>query len=491
MGRRGFGTVAALAAALLGVLVALTPAQQASAAVRPVGPLTPASGTYFGAMTNPDRSTTDSTPTEVAALETSMGRKLAIVNQFYAYPELINGNRERAQMAEGRIPMITWGASDTIALANGSQDVYLRRQARSIAAIGGTVFLRFFHEPEGAYRAAYVHSAADFVAAWRHVHALFLAEGATNVVWIWCPTAWSFTATTSPAAYYPGDDVVDWVASDGYNWAPTQPGAQWRTFSQIFARWYAWGVAKGKPLMIAEFGALEDPALPDRKAQWLRDALTTLKTTYPLIQAAVYFDTTHPTPAYNLVWDLRSSAASLAAWTAIGQDPYLAAAPPAMTPGAGLPGPYDYVTNPGFGTDLNGWAGKVGTAVVTRDATAGATAPGSAVIRTSGTVTASVGMSDSPSWVVDTVAAKPYTATVKVTASKANQKVVLRLREVRGSTVVTTASVTRTVVTPGTWVTASVAITPAQANSTLQLAVYGSLAPADRIWVDDAALVGS
>jgi hypothetical protein len=479
---------AALAAALLGVL--LGPAPSAAAAVRPVGPLSPATGTYLGAMTNPDRSTTDSTAPEVAALEASMGRKLAVVNQFYAYPELVTGTRERAELAEGRIPMITWGASDTIALANGSQDAYLHRQARSVAAIGGSVFLRFFHEMEGGYRASYVHSPANLVAAWRHVHAVFAAEGATNVVWVWCPTAWSFTATSNPGAYYPGDDVVDWVASDGYNWAPAQPGAAWRTFSQVFSRWYAWGVARGKPLMIAEFGAQEDPAVPGRKAQWLRDALTSLRTGLPLVQAAVYFDTTHPKATYDLVWDLRSSQSALDAWVAIGQDPYLSPMPPAQTPGPGLPGPYEYVTNPGFDADLNGWAGRLGPAVVTRDPAVGATARGSAVIRPSSTASATVGISDSPAWVVDTVAGQPYTATVRVTASRPNQKVGVRLREVRGGTVLATVTVTKTVVTPGTWVTVTVGLTPTRAGSALALAVSGTLAPADRIWLDDASLVG-
>jgi mannan endo-1,4-beta-mannosidase len=30
-------------------------------------------------------------------------------------------------------------------------------------------------------------TAADFVAAWQHVHDLFAAAGATNVIWIWDP----------------------------------------------------------------------------------------------------------------------------------------------------------------------------------------------------------------------------------------------------------------------------------------------------------------
>ena len=55
---------------------------------------------------------------------------------------------------------------------------------------------------------------------------IFDAEGATNVTWAWCGTAWgmktpdSATSTAGSAyQYYPGDDVIDWVCADGFNWA--------------------------------------------------------------------------------------------------------------------------------------------------------------------------------------------------------------------------------------------------------------------------------
>jgi mannan endo-1,4-beta-mannosidase len=67
---------------------------------------------------------------------------------------------------------------------------------------------------------------AAFVAAWRHVHDLFVQNGATNVVWVWCPNATDVpNATSAPwnhwTNYYPGDTYVDWVGIDGYNWGNT------------------------------------------------------------------------------------------------------------------------------------------------------------------------------------------------------------------------------------------------------------------------------
>ena len=60
---------------------------------------------------------------------------------------------------------------------------------------------------------------ARYVAAWRHVHAVFAAAGATNVRWVWSPNHRSIPAAAwnDAARYYPGDDVVDWIGVDGYD----------------------------------------------------------------------------------------------------------------------------------------------------------------------------------------------------------------------------------------------------------------------------------
>ena len=43
--------------------------------------------------------------------------------------------------------------------------------------------------------------------------------------------------------------------------------------------------------MIAEYGALEDPNLPGRKAGWYDQMRSTVKTTYPLVQAVIAWST--------------------------------------------------------------------------------------------------------------------------------------------------------------------------------------------------------
>ncbi len=193
-------------------------------------------------------------------------------------------------------------------------------QANRFAAFGSPIFLRFFHEMDGDYRRTYVHSAQDFIAAWRHVHDIFVQHGATNVVWIWCPTAWKFTTGSSAQTYYPGAAYVDWIAADGYSWYPVTGG--WRTWTQIFQPFYNWASTMNKPIMIAENGALEDPAMPNRKASWIADSQTVMKTTYPLIQAVVYFDIVGNLNGTALRWPVDSSQASYNAYRTMGADPY-------------------------------------------------------------------------------------------------------------------------------------------------------------------------
>ena len=59
-------------------------------------------------------------------------------------------------------------------------------------------------------------SGRDFVAAWDHIRAIFAAVGVKNAAWVWCPTANGFNPDGRAAAFYPGDNKVDWICADAY-----------------------------------------------------------------------------------------------------------------------------------------------------------------------------------------------------------------------------------------------------------------------------------
>ncbi len=295
-----------------------------AAVTRPTGPLSLATGSYFGALVNPDRTTPSSTPAEVSTLEAQIGRKLDIVNHFYTYQQFVGTQGEVQDIAGGRIPMVTWGATDTTAINNGSQDSYITAQANRLKNLGAPVFLRYYHEPEGAYRSTIVRSTTAYIAAWKHARTLFNAAGATNVIWVFCNTAYSFRVVPSPPpqAFYPGDAYVDWVAADGYNFAPVKPGANWNDFSTVFGKWYTWSATIPKPMMAAEYGVLEDPAVPGRKGAWYDDMRAKVKTNFPLIQGVIAWDTINVKNGLTYDWRVDSTANSLTHWKAMGADTY-------------------------------------------------------------------------------------------------------------------------------------------------------------------------
>lgn len=308
---------ATLAAALVG------PATPATALSRPGGPLALASGSYFGVTANENQNDgINGGKAEVLDFEADIGRKIDIDNRFYVWGDQLPTAQEVWDVQNGRIPMITWGKRDTLNILSGAQDAWILAQAGRLANLGGPFFLRFFGEPDGAYQANIVHTPADYIAAWRHVHNLFLQAGATNAVWVWCPTANSYLPSSPnlwPPDFYPGDTFVDWVAADGYNWYPTQPTNGGRSFKVVFQNFYDWAITTGKPIMIAETGALEgNPG----KAQWLTDAWQVMKTDFTMIQAFVYFDTMVLKNGVVNDWRVAPTPATFAAYKAGASDPY-------------------------------------------------------------------------------------------------------------------------------------------------------------------------
>ena len=65
-------------------------------------------------------------------------------------------------------------------------------------------------------------TAAQFVAAWRHIHDLFAAAGANNVIWMWNPNIVNPMPNVELAPYWPGSAYVNWVGITGY-FATTGP----------------------------------------------------------------------------------------------------------------------------------------------------------------------------------------------------------------------------------------------------------------------------
>ena len=322
--------VVVLVAVLSGLFVAITPPRSnpepAAAATNPWnGPLVPASGVLFGAWIRSPGSTQTSTKATITARETSLGRKLAIDHHFYSFYDTFPSWREPWDIANGRIPLIAWNGTTTSKIVNGSQDTLIRTRARAVKALGAPVFIRFFWEPEA--KDEMIGSTSEYINAWRRVRTIFDSEGATNVTWAWCGTAWGMQSGPEGTEYrfYPGDAYVDWVCTDGYNWSPGRPGDEWRDWTWIMQGTHDFAVAHNKPVLIAEFALQERNA--GEKAAWMRNAQAVIKTSFPNIKAIVYFDEDR---IYD--WRVNTSTSSYAAYKAWMLDPFYQATPGGTTP---------------------------------------------------------------------------------------------------------------------------------------------------------------
>ena len=115
--------------------------------------------------------------------------------------------------------------------------------------------------------------------------------GATNVEWVWCPNVVSVpdTPDNDMHRYYPGNEYVDWVALDGFNFGDDHDEwHRWQSSADIYAevleeleRRYS-----DKPIMIGEFGCA--PGESGRRAQWFRDAYDELSR-HPRVKAVILF----------------------------------------------------------------------------------------------------------------------------------------------------------------------------------------------------------
>jgi Glycosyl hydrolase family 26 len=314
-GRWALVVVAMLCCLVLLVAWTLGRREDARPVDREAAALAPSGGALLGAWVKSlEGQSVQARRQAVTRLEGQLGRRLDIDHHFYQWDRSFPTEAEVWDLDQGRIPLISWNGARTDLIAAGAFDDLIRERAAGLRALGRPLLLRWFWEMDAARDRWQTVSPASYVAAWRHIHDLFAATGARNVAWVWCPNALAFS-TGDAAAWYPGDAYVDWICADGYNWAPGRPNDRWRTFEEIFADFYRWGAARGKPLMVAEFGVQERG--PGEKAEWLRAVGATLKRQFPRIAAVVYFSSDKE---YD--WWLDSSPAALAAFRELAADAY-------------------------------------------------------------------------------------------------------------------------------------------------------------------------
>ncbi|HKV68339.1 MAG TPA: hypothetical protein VJN72_09635, partial [Gaiellales bacterium] len=211
------------------------------------GLVVPAEGFYFGADDTVRGFTTR------RGIETELGRRMAIRNRRYDWLQTCPSPAAVADAAltnpavipmcslgqPSRFPVKTpgWtGQGDLTVtaygqgidrIAAGEFDGYWTQVAAALLALPTPVVFRLWQEPNGQHNPYWAGwqggvgtgGEAAYIAAWRHVRSVFAASGASidaggNCVFVFCAQRRSTVGTWE--VYYPGDDVVDFVATDLY-----------------------------------------------------------------------------------------------------------------------------------------------------------------------------------------------------------------------------------------------------------------------------------
>jgi hypothetical protein len=256
----------------------------------------------------------------VAGFESSIGRRLAIDNRFFSWDESFPTELHRLDVAQSRIPMITWKAPALDKILSGSQDAMIAARADAVRRFGAPLFIRWGWEMNGYWTewsgvrnnsAGAFDGPGKYVRAWRRIHDIFQRSGATNVSWVWAPNGESVPNThrNRIGAYYPGDAYVDWVGLSAYNWGSTRRWSHWESFARLVRVVYS-KYATRKPIMVAETGSVGRGA---KKACWIAQVGLALRR-YSTIKAVLWFErppewtVRSPDPALSAFRRLVSSA---------------------------------------------------------------------------------------------------------------------------------------------------------------------------------------
>ncbi len=158
-------------------------------------------------------------------------------------------------------------------IVTGQHDSDLQRWAAELGLWGDPVLLRFAQEMNGTWYpwsvGLYGNTAAEYRAAWVRMHRIVSAR-APNVEFVWTPNVLT-EGTRDFADCYPGDQFVDYLGLDGYNWGDT-PGHQWQSPERLFSASVATlrRLNAARPIVLTEVGCA-DGADPGHKARWISE----------------------------------------------------------------------------------------------------------------------------------------------------------------------------------------------------------------------------
>ena len=319
--------------------------------------------------------------------ENQLGRQVDTVRMFSRWDDSFPNNQDLATL-DGRAGILSirpqigntpipWA---DIAAAQPGDPLHddMVAWANALKPYEDQLWITFHHEPEAGSNIP--HGTADeFIAAWQAFMTVLEDNGVESLGRTWITTNFAHrvpdTDRRAAQAWYPGDEWVDVIAADAYNWYTCRPDSpsDWRELAPLIEDFRLFGLAHpDQQLMLAEFGTVEDPNDPTRKAQWFTNAQAMFaEPGYEQFVGISYFNLNDDSGNFQCDWRFNSSPESLAAFTTFVNDELYgggvnATPPPTTTTTLPPTGPTGCVATPnGAGFDL-AWT-ESGTANIRRN----------------------------------------------------------------------------------------------------------------------------
>ena len=196
----------------------------------------------------------------VTSFASSLGKRPDMIGQYLAWGSSFDAKAVTAAWSYGAMYYLAWEPYGTSVqgIAQGQSDTYITRFATAVRKLNLPVAISFGHEMNGNWYPWGTNdtTAAEFVAAWRHIHNLFIQAGASNVIWVWNPNVVNPVPQVPLQDYWPGDAYVDWVGITGYF-----PASGPETFASLYGPTMAEiKQFTTKPIIIAETAVETGPS---------------------------------------------------------------------------------------------------------------------------------------------------------------------------------------------------------------------------------------
>lgn len=274
----------------------------------------------------------DGDPALVEALERTTGADVDLVRVFARWDSDFPSARHQALLDAGKTLhlsvrprteaglTIPWAEIAT-AVPGSAVHEQLVAWTTAVAAIDGQIYFTLNHEPETTQSAG-AGTPDEFVAAWRRTIELLRGDpsggdpsdgGTALAVLVLGRRPYE---TGEVVRWYPGDDVVDVVGVDPYNWYGCQgTDRPWTPPEDLLRAALDFAEARGKPLAVPEIASTEDPHDPERKAAWILELAAFLGTPDVAEHLAfvAWFDV-HDATWPNCDWAVDSTPASFQAF---------------------------------------------------------------------------------------------------------------------------------------------------------------------------------